>query len=73
MSYQEKDLFDYMDSGRIVRVIDVDGRKYDGRCWAYSAAVSKEEFGITEPCLDIGCSTVLALSEIKNIEFVRDK
>lgn len=70
MSYTERDLFDYMDSGRTVKVTDDDGKEHVGQCWAYSAVTSKEEFGIAEPTLDIGCSVVLALSEIRKIECV---
>ena len=70
MIYTEKDLFEYMDSGRVVRVTATDGQEYVGRCWAYSAAVSEEEFNIAEPTLDVGCSVMLALSEIQKIEYV---
>lgn len=70
MKYTEKDLFDYMDSGRTVRVTDDDGKSYVGQCWAYGAVTSEEEFGIAEPTLDVGCSVVLALSEIQKIEYV---
>lgn len=69
MSYTEKDLFEYMDSGRIVRVTDDEGTEHVGQCWAYSSVVSQEEFGISEPCMDVGCSVVLALSEIQKIEY----
>ena len=41
----EKDLFDYMDSGRDVRVTCTDGDTLTGRCWAYGAVVSEKEFG----------------------------
>ena len=69
MSYTEKELFEFMDSGRIVRVIDDAGTEHVGQCWAYGAVTSKEEFGIAEPALDVGCSVVLALSEIQKIEY----
>lgn len=72
MRYTEKDLFDYMDSGRVLRVTVCGGQTFAGRCWAYGAVVSEEEFGIAEPCLDVGCSTVLALSEIERIAFAGD-
>lgn len=67
--YTEKDLFDFMDSGRTVRVTDDAGHEHVGRCWAYGAVTSEEEFGIAEPALDVGCSVVLALSEIQKIEY----
>lgn len=69
MSYTEKDLFEFMDSGRTVRVTDGDGKEHVGQCWAYGAVTSEEEFGIAEPSLDIGCGVVLALSEIQKIEY----
>lgn len=69
MSYTEKDLFEYMDSGRLFRVTDDAGQVHEGQCWAYGAVTSEEEFGIAEPCLDVGCSVVLTLSEIRKIEY----
>ena len=65
----EKDLFDYMDTGRDVRVTCTDGDTLTGRCWAYGAVVSEKEFGEDEPCLDVGCGTIVALSQIESIEF----
>ena len=65
----EKELFDFMDSGRDVRVTCMDGDVLIGRCWAYGAEVSKEEFGEREPCLDVGCGTIVWLSEIVKIEY----
>ncbi len=70
MKVTEKELFDFMDSGREVRVTCTDGEVLTGECWAYGAEVSKEEFGEDEPCLDVGCSIVIPLSQIKDIEYV---
>ena len=69
MKYTEEELFEFMDSGKKVRVTCADGQVFAGRCWAYGAVVSEEEFGISEPCLDVGCSTILQLREIEKIEF----
>ena len=69
MSYTEKDLFEFMDSGRLIRVTDDSGKEYVGFCWAYGRCASEEEFGIAEPTLDVGCSVVLAMSEIQRIEY----
>lgn len=69
MKLTEKELFDFMDSGREVRVTCTDGDLLTGRCWAYGSEVAKEEFGEDEPCLDVGCSTIVTLSQIKKIEF----
>ncbi len=69
MKVTEKELFDFMDSGREVRVTCTDGETLAGKCWAYGAAVSEEEFGEDEPCLDVGCSTIIPLSQIKDIEY----
>ena len=70
MRYTEKDLYAYMDSDRVVRVTTDDGVAHVGRCWAYSSVASEEEFGVAEPTLEVGCSVVLALSEIQKIEYV---
>lgn len=64
----ETDLYVAMDSEKAVRVICTDGTEFSGRCWAYGAQVSEEEFGYSEPCLDIA-GTVLKLSEIVKIEY----
>ena len=54
MKVTEKELFDFMDSGRNVRVTCTNGDVLVGQCWAYGAEVSEEEFGEKEPCLDVG-------------------
>ena len=70
MKVTEKELFDFMESGREVRVTCTDGEILEGKCWAYGAAVSSEEFDEDEPCLDVGCSTIVPLSQIKKIEYI---
>lgn len=70
MNVTEKDMYDFMDSGRDVRVTCTDGYILIGRCWAYGAEVSKDEFGEDEPCIDVGCSTIIPLSQIESIEYV---
>lgn len=70
MKVTEKELFDFMDSDREVRVTCADGEILEGKCWAYGAAVSGAEFGEDEPCLDVGCGTIIPLSQIKAIEYV---
>lgn len=69
MKYQLKDLFDFMESGRQVKVTDTDGKTYIGRCWAYSDVQNKEEDGIEEPSIEIQ-DTILYQSEIQEIEYV---
>lgn len=64
----ETDLYGAMDSEKVVRVICTDGTEFSGRCWAYGTQVSEEEFGYSEPCLDIA-GTILKLSEIAKIEY----
>ena len=69
MKVTEKELFDFMDSGRNVRVTCTNGDVLVGQCCAYGAEVSEEEFGEKEPCLDVGCSTIVPLSQIDKIEY----
>lgn len=69
MSCTEKELFEAMDSKRMARVTCTDGQVFTGQCWAYGAIVAEEEYGVKEPCLDVG-STMLRASEIEKIEFV---
>lgn len=66
----EEELFNFMASGREVRVTCTDGEILEGKCWAYGAAVSAEEFGEDEPTLDVGCSTIIQLSQIEKIEYI---
>ena len=72
MKVTEEELFDFMASGRGVRVTCADGEILVGKCWAYGAAVSMEEFGEDEPCLNVGCSTIVPLSQIEKIEYEQD-
>ena len=69
MSYTEKQLYEFMESQKPVKVTSVNGTVYTGLCWAYSEVVSEEDYGIAEPTLDVGCSVLLALSEIQKIEY----
>lgn len=69
MSYTEKEMFDAMDSRKVVRVSCVDGQIFTGLCWAYSAVRNQEEFDIPEATLEVG-STVLLQSEIEKIEYI---
>ena len=68
MKYTEKDLYDFMETERVVRVTSVSGKVYTGQCWAYCAVVCEEEYGRRETRLEVGL-TVLWLSEIAKIEF----
>ena len=68
MKYSQKDLFDFMESGKQVKVTCTDGKTFAGRCWAYSTVQNMEEDGIDEPSLEIG-STMIYLSEIDKIEY----
>ena len=45
MTVTEKEMFDFMDSRRNVRVTCTDGGVLVGQCWAYGAEVSEELFG----------------------------
>ena len=69
MKYTLKDLFDFMESGRYVRVTCTDGKIFRGRCWAYSSIQNMEEDGIDEPSLEVQ-DTILYLSEIQTIEYL---
>ena len=69
MTVTEKEMFDFMDSRRNVRVTCTDGGVLVGQCWAYGAEVSEELVGEKEPCLDVGCSTIIPMSQIDRIEY----
>ena len=69
MKYMEKDLFEFMDAKRPVRVTSKSGRIYTGMCWAYSKGFNEEEDGVSEPSLEVG-NTSLYLSEIEIIEYM---
>ncbi len=69
MKYTMRDLFDFMESGKQVRVTSVDGKTFSGRCWAYSDVCNLEEEGIDEPSLEV-LDTMLYLSEIQSIEYL---
>lgn len=69
MKYSLKDLFDFMESGKQVRVTCTDGKTFTGRCWAYSSVQNLEEDGIDEPSIEVRDTTIY-LSEIEKIEYV---
>ena len=69
MKYTLRDLFDFMESGRPVKVTCVDGKAFQGRCWAYSSVQNMEEDGINEDSLEVE-STMLYLSDIELIEYL---
>jgi small nuclear ribonucleoprotein (snRNP)-like protein len=69
MKYTLKDLFDFMESGRPVKVTCKDGKIFQGRCWAYSSVQNMEEDDIDEPSLEVQ-DTILYLSEIQTIEYL---
>lgn len=69
MKYSTKELFDFMESGRQVKVTCIDGKIFSGRCWAYSDVVNMEEDGIDEPSLEVE-STLIYQSEIQSIEYI---
>lgn len=69
MKYTLRDLFDFMDSGRPVKVICTDGKIFQGRCWAYSSVQNMEEDGVNEDSLEVE-STMLYLSDISSIEYL---
>lgn len=69
MKYSMKDLFDFMESGKQVKVTCHDGSVFQGRCWAYSDVCNLEEDGIDEPSLEVQ-DTVVYLSGILTIEYV---
>lgn len=68
MKYCMKDLFDFMESGRVVKVTDTGGKSYTGKCWSYSDVQNNEETGIDEPSIEVQ-DTILYLSEIQKIEY----
>ena len=70
MNYTQKELFEFMNSERPVKVTCTDGEIFSGRCWAYSAGENLEEDGIDEPSLEIE-NTMLYLHEIKKVEYMR--
>ena len=69
MKYTLRDLFDFMESGRPVKVTCTDGKVFQGRCWAYSRVQNMEEDGIDEDSLEVE-STMLYLSDISVIEYM---
>lgn len=73
MRYTESDLFDFMktsDSGKKVEITTEDDKKFIGSCWAYSATQCREEYGVDEPCLEVGPGLIISASEIKKIDII---
>lgn len=69
MKYSLKDLFDFMESEKQVKVTCNDGKTFSGRCWVYSGVQNLEEDGVNEPSLEVQ-DTMLYLSDIRTIEYV---
>lgn len=69
MKYSMKELFDFTESGKQVKVICTDGKIFSGRCWAHSDVCNMEEDGIDEPSLEVE-STMIYQSEIESIEYI---
>ena len=70
MKYTEKQLFEFMDAKKPVKVTSVDGDVFTGMCWAYSSVTNDSEFGVSAPSIEIE-DTVLYTHEIKTIEFAQ--
>lgn len=68
MKYTQKDLFDFMESGKEVTVISTDGVSYTGKLFAYSSGTNLEEFGIDEPSIEVR-DTLLYLSDVDKIDY----
>ena len=69
MKYSMKELFDFMESGKQVKVIGTDGKFFSGRGGAHSDGGNMEEDGIDEPSLEVE-STMIYQSEIESIEYI---
>lgn len=67
-AYTEKQLYEFMDARRPVKVTCTDGTAFSGMCWAYSRIHNQEEEGRDEASIEIG-DTAIYLSEIQSIEF----
>jgi hypothetical protein len=73
MKYSEKELFAFMEQcekGKQVRVLCTDGAEITGSCWAYSAAQNEEDYGVSEPSLDVGPGTLVYVGEIERVELL---
>ena len=69
--YTVQELFSFMESEKPVRVTDIKGRVFSGRCWAYIDSFDPENDENDEPCLDVQ-DTILFLHEIEKIELAED-
>ena len=68
MKYTQKELFDFMESGKEVTVVSTGGKSYTRKCFAYSSGTNLEEFGVDEPSIEV-CDTMLYLSDVDRIEY----
>lgn len=68
MIYTEKQLFDFMDAKRPVKVTTVDGDVFTGICWAYSSVTNASEFGVDAPSIEVQ-DTIIFAHDIKEIVF----
>lgn len=66
--YTEKDLFDFMDAKRVVKVTADTGEVFFGRCWAYSKSYNEGAEDVSEASLEVE-NISLWLHEIAAIEF----
>ena len=64
-----KDLFDFMDSGRKVKVTCKDGMEFSGYCLAYSDVFLEESDGVRDYGLDID-GTLIFLHEMQSVEYI---
>lgn len=66
-----KDLFNFMDTGKTVKVTGKSGETYVGRCWAYGDVQNESDYGVAEPSVEVQ-DTMIFSSEIEKSEFVED-
>lgn len=69
MKYTMRDLYDFMDAGRPVKVTCTDGQIFTGLCWAYYDVIDMRDSDIEEPYLEVQ-DTALRLNKIDRIEFI---
>ena len=64
MNYTVENLFEFMDSERVIKVTEKSGKKSKGKCWAYTGIGDGEV-----PYLDIGPGIIVKLTDIEKIEY----
>lgn len=64
-----KDLFDFMESGKKVKVTCTDGSEFTGHCLAYSDVYLADSDGIDDYGLDVD-GTMVYLHEIQSVAYV---